>query len=132
MSAILLLPYLYIGLNNFYGIVFQVIKNIDISHAIMFCTRLWNVLLKVRHEFKSLLIINHIMWPKRLNLLLFCASISQSWIIAVKKEAFMMYYTYYNYYYYCNQRNMAFIRHSYHHSPPFIHTFFTTHSIGSE
>lgn len=76
--------YLYIRLNNFNGIVFQEIKYIDISHAIMFGTRLRNMLTKITHEFKSLFVINHKMRSKWLNLLLFCAPISQRRIITAK------------------------------------------------
>lgn len=78
------LAYLYVRLNNFHRVIFQVIKYVDISNAIMLGARLGHVLTKVTHEFESLLIINHIMRAEWLHLLLLRAPVSQCRIIAVK------------------------------------------------
>lgn len=75
--------------SNLYGrlyngdcVVFQVVKNIDMSNAIMLDSRLGHVLSKKAGEFESFLVEENKMWAKRLDLLLLCAAVNQSWIVA--------------------------------------------------
>lgn len=73
--------YFYCRLNNLNGVVFQVVKNIDMPNTIMLDARLRNVLAKESVKFESFLVKENEMRPKRFDLLLLRSTVDQSWIV---------------------------------------------------
>jgi hypothetical protein len=74
--------YLYGGLNNGDGVVFQVEENVDMSNAVMLGAGLGNVLAKEAGEFESLLVEKNKVRSKWFDLLLLRSSVDQSWIVS--------------------------------------------------
>lgn len=74
--------HLYGRLNNRDGVVFQVVKNVDMSNAIMLDARLGNVLAKETAELEGFLVEEDEVRSKRLDLLLLRSTVDQSRIVS--------------------------------------------------